>query len=196
MRILLTNDDGILAPGIAAMQRALRSLGEVSVVAPASPQSAVAHAITIPGPIAVRSVHVGEGLTGYAVDGRPVDCVKIAVSGLLPQKPDLVVSGINDGANVAINVLYSARWPRRPKVRCSAYRRSPCRWIAARDRISTERPRSRGSTSTAFWLQNGLRGQSRMRAGCAAKRFVINLNIPALRPGVPRSRAIVRQARR
>jgi 5'-nucleotidase len=107
MRILLSNDDGILAPGLAAIQKELAKLGEVDVVAPNSPQSAAAHGITVHGPVAVRKVHVHDQFSGYSVEGRPADCVKVAIRELLPQKPDLVVSGINDGANVSINVLYS-----------------------------------------------------------------------------------------
>ena len=107
MRILLSNDDGILAPGLAAMRRELMALGDVSVVAPESPQSAVAHAITVRGPVAAQEVHVQDTFFGYSVDGRPADCVKLAITELLAEPPDLVVSGINDGANVSINVLYS-----------------------------------------------------------------------------------------
>jgi 5'-nucleotidase len=107
MHILLSNDDGILAPGLAALREELATLGRVSVVAPESPQSAAAHGITVHGPVSVRRVQVGEAFSGHSVDGRPADCVKLAVMQLLDVPPDLVVSGINDGANVAINVLYS-----------------------------------------------------------------------------------------
>jgi len=107
MRILLSNDDGILAPGLAAMRAELLKLGEVDVVAPASPQSAAAHAITYPGPVVAQRVHVQDAFFGHSVEGRPADCVKLAIRELLAERPDLVVSGINDGANVSINVLYS-----------------------------------------------------------------------------------------
>ena len=107
MRILLSNDDGILAPGLAAMRQALTAMGAVDVVAPSSPQSAAAHGITVHGPVAVRRLHVQDEFFGFSVDGRPADCVKLAVRELLTMPPDLVVSGINDGANVSINVLYS-----------------------------------------------------------------------------------------
>jgi 5'-nucleotidase len=107
MRILLSNDDGILAPGLAAMRQSLTALGTVDVVAPSSPQSAAAHGITVHGPVAVRRLHVQDEFFGFSVDGRPADCVKLAVRELLSVPPDLVVSGINDGANVSINVLYS-----------------------------------------------------------------------------------------
>jgi 5'-nucleotidase len=107
MRILLSNDDGITAPGLAALRQELASLGTVHVVAPNSPQSAAAHGITVHGPVSVHKVHVQDEFFGYSVEGRPADCVKLAIRELLPERPDLVVSGINDGANVAINVLYS-----------------------------------------------------------------------------------------
>lgn len=107
MRILLTNDDGILAPGLAALYKVLCEIGEVSVVAPDSVQSASGHGITVRHPIAARWIHVHDTFHGWAVAGRPADCVKLAVAKLLDQRPEIVVSGINDGANVAVNVLYS-----------------------------------------------------------------------------------------
>lgn len=107
MNILLTNDDGIYAPGLAALYRELKPLGEVTVVAPESEQSAVGHAITIMTPLRVKEVSLNCGVEGFAVGGFPADCVKIAMAELLPTPPDLVVSGINLGPNVGINVLYS-----------------------------------------------------------------------------------------
>lgn len=112
MRILLTNDDGIYAPGLAAMQRALSRLGEVSVIAPATEQSGVGHSITFLTPLMAKEVFTTEAngqqrRIGWAVEGSPADCVKLAVGELLPEPPDLVVSGINGGLNVGINVLYS-----------------------------------------------------------------------------------------
>jgi 5'-nucleotidase len=107
MHILLSNDDGILAPGLAALREQLQGLGKVSVAAPEAVQSAAAHGITVHGPVAVQKVHVQDQFFGYSVDGRPADCVKLAVTDLLDSPPELVVSGINDGANVSINVLYS-----------------------------------------------------------------------------------------
>jgi 5'-nucleotidase len=110
MLILLTNDDGIYAPGIAAAFHELTKLGEVHVVAPETVQSATGHGITVSTPLLTQRIVVGEGgaaFEGIAVDGRPADCVKLASAKLLPRQPDLVVSGINAGANVGINVLYS-----------------------------------------------------------------------------------------
>ncbi len=107
MKILVTNDDGIFAPGLTALYRELRYLGEVAVVAPDSEQSAVGHAITLNYPLRVKEVLLQGGVRGWAVTGTPADCVKIALAELLPGPPDLVVSGINLGPNVGINVLYS-----------------------------------------------------------------------------------------
>jgi 5'-nucleotidase len=107
MFILLTNDDGIRAPGLVAMYRELTRLGEVQVVAPETVQSAAGHGITLSTPLLTQQVTVEGTFTGTALDGRPADCVKLAVSHILPRQPDLVVSGINSGANVGINVVYS-----------------------------------------------------------------------------------------
>ncbi|MEM8738108.1 MAG: 5'/3'-nucleotidase SurE [Planctomycetota bacterium] len=102
MRILLTNDDGIDAPGLAALSRVIADLGEVHVIAPREVQSATSHAVTLHRPIAVESRP-----QGFAVDGRPADCVKLGLHALIDQPVDLVISGMNCGANVGINVLYS-----------------------------------------------------------------------------------------
>ncbi len=107
MRILLTNDDGIYAPGLAALKREAARLADVTVVAPEIERSAAAHSITLDRPLRVREVYVGDEFLGYSVDGSPADCVKIGVRQVLTNPPDLVLSGINPGANVGINVLYS-----------------------------------------------------------------------------------------
>ena len=107
MLILLTNDDGIYAPGLLALYRELVKLGDVEVVAPETVQSATGHGITVATPLLTNKVTIENGFTGTAIDGRPADCVKVAVAKILPREPDLVVSGLNSGANVGINVLYS-----------------------------------------------------------------------------------------
>jgi 5'-nucleotidase len=104
--ILITNDDGITAPGIRALVNAMRALGDVVVVAPDKPQSGMGHAITINSTLRLHEVKQ-DGLTEYACSGTPVDCVKIAIDKIIPRKPDLLVSGINHGANSSINVIYS-----------------------------------------------------------------------------------------
>src|SRR5438094_3236422 len=108
MRILLTNDDGVYAPGLRALRKELQKLGEVAVVAPAGEQSAVGHSITLLTPLLVQEVlDEHDCPMGWAVEGRPADCVKLALLELLPEPPDLVVSGLNAGSNAGINVLYS-----------------------------------------------------------------------------------------
>jgi 5'-nucleotidase len=108
VRILLTNDDGVYAPGLRALRTELQKLGEVIVVAPATEQSAVGHSITLLTPLLVQEVlDEQQQFMGWAVEGRPADCVKLALLELLPEPPDLLVSGINAGANAGINILYS-----------------------------------------------------------------------------------------
>jgi 5'-nucleotidase len=105
--ILVTNDDGITAPGIRALANAMKQLGDVVIVAPDSPQSGMGHAITINKPLRLDKVTLADGLEGYQCSGTPVDCVKLAVNKILHRKPDLCVSGINHGSNSSINVIYS-----------------------------------------------------------------------------------------
>lgn len=107
--ILVTNDDGVTAPGIRALVEAVKDLGRVIVVAPDSPQSGMGHAITIGHPLRLDKVSVFEdlGVEAYQCSGTPVDCVKLARDKVLQRKPDLCVSGINHGSNASINVIYS-----------------------------------------------------------------------------------------
>lgn len=111
MQILLTNDDGIYAPGLDAMRRELEKLGDVCVVAPTVEQSGVGHSITFLTPLMAKEAYSyygpEENRIGWSVDGSPADCVKLALAQFCPKPPDLVVSGINGGLNVGINVLYS-----------------------------------------------------------------------------------------
>jgi len=109
MRILLTNDDGIYAPGLRALRLELLKLGSVVVVAPATEQSAAGHSVTLLNPLLVSEVFEDNRATfiGWAVEGRPADCVKLALLELLPDPPDVIISGLNAGSNAGINVLYS-----------------------------------------------------------------------------------------
>ncbi|MDD3094825.1 MAG: 5'/3'-nucleotidase SurE [Candidatus Neomarinimicrobiota bacterium] len=107
MNILLVNDDGIAAPGIAALYSALCDFAAVHVIAPDGERSAVSHGITLDKPISVRK-YLRDGLfEGIAVSGSPADCVKLALNELLDRRPDLVLSGINLGCNSGLNVIYS-----------------------------------------------------------------------------------------
>jgi 5'-nucleotidase len=105
--ILITNDDGISAPGIRNLVEAARGLGEIVVVAPDKPQSGMGHAITIGHPLRLTQTDHFEGIRSFACTGTPVDCVKLAVDKILHRKPDICLSGINHGANHSINVIYS-----------------------------------------------------------------------------------------
>ncbi len=106
--ILVTNDDGISAPGIRALISVMKQIGDVVVVAPDSPQSATGHAITINNTLSINKIDIDPDVEmEYSCSGTPVDCVKFAVSEILKRKPDLCVSGVNHGSNSSINVIYS-----------------------------------------------------------------------------------------
>lgn len=105
--ILVSNDDGIDAPGIYALAQELKKVGTVIVVAPDEQRSAVGHAITMNYPLRIKKFFKNGRFFGYAVDGTPADCVKLAVRKVLKKNPDLLVSGINHGSNTAINIIYS-----------------------------------------------------------------------------------------
>ena len=106
--ILITNDDGITAPGIRTLIDVMSSIGDVVVVAPDSPQSGMGHAITVNSTLFVEKIKVDQSTRlEYSCSGTPADCVKLAVDQILDRKPDLCVSGINHGSNSSINVIYS-----------------------------------------------------------------------------------------
>jgi len=109
MRVLLTNDDGITAPGLNALRRALLELADVEleVIAPNSNRSATGRAVTLRDPIWVEEIEFGDGTAGFATDGTPVDCVRFAELGLIDAPPELIVSGINHGANLGDDITYS-----------------------------------------------------------------------------------------
>lgn len=105
--ILVTNDDGYQANGLKSLIQAVRPLGKVFVVAPIEAQSGMSHAITVKHPLRVTKIKETEEVSIFAVNGTPVDCVKLAINQLLPGKPDLLVSGINHGSNSSTSILYS-----------------------------------------------------------------------------------------
>ena len=184
MRILLSNDDGILAPGLAALREALTALGEVSVVAPESPQSAMGHGITVYGPLAVKRTRIGNAFDGISVDGRPADCVKLAITELLESPPDLVVSGINDGANVSINVLYSGTV-------AAAAEGALLGFPAVA--VSMERGQERDFKRAARLSLPIIR---RLLDNGLAPGQLININLPDLAPGLPKGIRVAPQATR
>ncbi len=185
MLILLTNDDGIMAPGILAMYRALQRLGDVVVVAPETPQSATGHGITLTGPLLTSRVRVENGFEGIAVDGRPADCVKLAVDQLMPRRPDLVVSGINHGANVGIHVLYSGTVAAAIE---GAFLGLPA--VAVSLHLRREVP-----VDFARAAEIGVRTIEQVLAHGLAAGQVASVNVPALRAGEePAGVRVVRQA--
>jgi len=105
--ILITNDDGVTAPGIAALVEVAKQFGTVVVVAPETPQSGMGHAITIGKPLRLNHVKLFQDVEAYQCSGTPVDCVKLAVDKVLHRKPDFCFSGINHGSNASVNVIYS-----------------------------------------------------------------------------------------
>src|SRR6187200_1764116 len=109
MKVLLTNDDGILAPGLQHLRRALLEIPgiELAVIAPDSNRSATARSITTRRPLWVEELEFGDGTSGFATDGTPVDCVRFATLGLIEEPPELIVSGINHGANLGDDITYS-----------------------------------------------------------------------------------------
>ena len=185
MRILLSNDDGILAPGLAALRSAVADMGEVTVVAPDSPRSAAGHAITLEHPLTVQQVHIGgaEKFAAISVDGSPADCVRLAVISLLDNRPDLVLAGINAGANVGINVFYSgtvaaaaeAVMLRLPAVAFSV--------AMTTGEVDFDRAGRLCRCVLDALLEHGLSGTE-----------LINVNIPELRAGWPRGVRVCAQS--
>ena len=107
MNILLTNDDGIFAPGLAAIYKELVGIGNVTVVAPSDSQSGASHSVTFSEPLVCNKIDINGQFTGFSIGGSPADCVKLAVMQLHAEPIDLLVAGINNGANAGINVYYS-----------------------------------------------------------------------------------------
>jgi 5'-nucleotidase len=185
MRILLCNDDGILAPGLAALYSSVADLGEVTVVAPDSAQSAAGHSITVAQPLTVQRIHV-EGpvsFDGISVDGRPADCVRLAVFELLEEPPDLVLSGINFGANVGIHVFYSGTVA--AAAEATMFGIPAVAFSASRETGNVDFPKAAGLCRVVLdrLVERGLAGGD-----------LINVNIPALDAGRPKGVRVVRQS--
>jgi 5'-nucleotidase len=180
MRILLTNDDGIFAPGLAALYKRLIDLGDVTVVAPTKCWSGASHSITFHEPLACTKVQIGGLFTGFGVQGSPADCVKLASLQLHDGPIDLVVSGINCGANIGINVYYSGTVAAAME---AAFLQIPSAAISVAAESETDFDEA---------AEHGiavLRKLMPLRAG-----DVMNINIPLLSRGRPRGIRVVPQA--
>ena len=181
MHILLTNDDGIFAPGLAAIYKRLTDLGKITVAAPSDVQSGAGHAISL-SEIRCKQVNVNSLFAGYSVDGSPADCVKLALNEMVPAEDpiDLVISGMNHGANVGINIFYSgtvagaieAAFYNLPAIAVSAAFDDPMDFEAAADH--------------AFSVITQLTDLPVGR--------VANLNIPQLSKGAPKEVRVVGQS--
>lgn len=181
MKVLLTNDDGIYAPGLQALYEELKKDFEVDVVAPDTEMSAVGHAITLTSPLRVQAVHKNGTFFGYGVKGTPADCVKIAVQELLKEPPEIILSGINLGANVGVNVLYSGTVSAATE---GAFLGIKSAALSLSTRINPDfRFAARFSREIIrFMVQHGLR-----------ERTALNVNIPAVPFPEIRGVAITRQ---
>ena len=176
MRILLTNDDGIDAPGIVALHEALDGLGDVVPIAPKTVQSATSHGITFSQPLMCEEVAVNARMKGIAVDGRPADCVKVALRAIWQERfgeaarPDVTISGMNAGANVGINIIYSGTVAAAVE---SAFLGVPAIAVSLyiNDRNRTCFPR-------AAWIARGV--IDRVLADELDSHSVININIPPI----------------
>lgn len=181
--ILVTNDDGITAPGIRALVEAVRPLGRVVVVAPDSPQSGMGHAITIGHPLRLHKVDVFDGIESWQCSGTPADCVKLARDKILHGKPDLCVSGINHGANHSINVIYSGTMSAAME---AAIEGIPSAGFSCLD----------FSFDADFAISTRVARQvaTRMLAGPLPSHFLLNVNIPVVAEADFRGTKICRQA--
>lgn len=180
MNILLTNDDGIMAPGIAAAYRELVKIGDVTVVAPSDRMSGAGHSITVFEPLVCEKITIEDLFTGYSVSGSPADCVKLALMELCPKKPDVVISGINHGANVGINVYYSGTVAAAME---AAFYKIPA--IA----LSTAHEEKMDFKNASIYCLDVVKKLMPFN-----HRGVININIPKLSRGEPKGIKIVPQS--
>lgn len=180
MHILLTNDDGIFAPGLAAVYKELIEIGDVTVVAPADGRSGTSHSITFFQPLLCNKVDVNHSFTGYSVQGSPADCVKLACMQLCDKPIDLLVAGINNGANAGINIYYSGTVAAAME---GAFLKIPAvaMSLAAETQMDFE--------SAAKYCVGILKKLMPLKSS-----DVININIPQLSRGAPKGVRIVPQS--
>lgn len=204
MNILLTNDDGIFAPGLAAIYKELVKLGDVTVVAPMDSRSGSSHSVTFHQPVICNKVDINGQFSGFSVQGSPADCVKLACMELHKDPIDLVVAGINNGANIGINVYYSgtvaaameAAFLKIPAVAMS---------LAAEEQMDFEKAAVycvkilkklmpvKNGPSTGFDPSTSL-GAGRLTTDLLRAGDVININIPLLSRGEPKGIRVVPQS--
>ena len=184
--ILVTNDDGITAPGIRMLIEVMKELGDVVVVAPDSPQSGMGHAITLSNTIFCDEVTVKENMKHkeYSCSGTPADCVKIATQEIMERKPDLVVSGINHGANSSINVIYSGTMSAAVEAGIEGLPAIGFSLLDYSMNADFEPSREYVKTITRQVLKNGL-----------PKGVVLNVNIPKLKASEIKGMKVCRQAK-
>ncbi len=180
MQILLTNDDGIFAPGLAAIYKQLAKLGNVMVVAPMDSRSGTGHSVTFFKPLLCSKVDINGQFAGFSVQGSPADCVKLACIQLHDGPIDLLVAGINNGANVGINVYYSGTVAAAME---AAFLKIPA--VA----MSLAREENMDFEKAAFYCAKILEKLMPIKSG-----DVININIPALSAGEPKGVKVVPQS--
>lgn len=181
--ILITNDDGVTAPGIMNLVEAVKDMGKIIVVAPDKPQSGMGHAITIGQPLRLHKIHSMENVETWSCTGTPVDCVKLAVDKVLQHKPDLCLSGINHGANHSINVIYSGT-------------------MSAAVEAAIENIPSAGFSLLDYRIDADFTGAKKyvkiivekMLTTRLDKHTVLNVNIPSVAPDLIRGFKICKQA--
>ncbi|MCD6303927.1 MAG: 5'/3'-nucleotidase SurE, partial [Planctomycetes bacterium] len=175
-------------PGLAALHAAVRDLGEVTVVAPSLPQSAAGHSITLRRPLRVRRIRVNDSPEAFwanSVDGSPADCVRLAVRTLLAEWPDVVLSGINAGANVGVNVFYSGTVAAAAEAAMIGI--PAVAFSAAYDDRPEEIDYARAGRTCRWVLE-------RLLAAGLRKGDLVNVNLPPARPGWPAGVRVVPQS--
>ena len=182
--ILVTNDDGINAPGIRTLISIMKDIGDIVVVAPDSPQSGMGHAITINSTLhSSRITPKDSEITEYSCSGTPADCVKLAINELMPRKPDLCVSGINHGSNSSINVIYSGTMSAAIEAGIEGVPAIGFSLLDYRWNADFEQSKNFISMITLNALNNGI-----------PKGVVLNVNIPSVRESDIKGVKICRQA--
>ena len=182
--ILVTNDDGINAPGIRTLISIMKEIGDIIVVAPDSPQSGMGHAITINSTLhSSRITPKDSEIIEYSCSGTPADCVKLAINELMPRKPDLCVSGINHGSNSSINVIYSGTMSAAIEAGIEGVPAIGFSLLDYRWNADFEQSKNFISTITLNALNNGI-----------PKGVVLNVNIPSVRKSDIKGVKICRQA--